>query len=228
VKRAVILVAGGQGLRMGGNLPKQFRPLHGKPLLMHTLEVFYRWDGNARLILALPDEYRAYWEMLCRELNGHVPHRVVAGGETRFHSVHNALAAVEADCEWVGVHDGVRPFVAPEVIEACFRGAERYGAALPVVPVAESLRECDGERNRAVDRTRYRLVQTPQVFRHDWLEEAYRQPYSPLFTDDASVVEAAGRNIHLVPGNPENIKITTPADLFVAEKRLEIKDSKIQ
>jgi 2-C-methyl-D-erythritol 4-phosphate cytidylyltransferase len=202
---------------MGSDLPKQFLPLHGKPLLMHTLEVFYRWDGNARLTLALPDMHRSYWEMLCRELNWRVPHWIVAGGETRFHSVRNALETVE-DCDWVGVHDGVRPLVAPEVIEACFRGAAQHGAALPAVPVAESLRECDGERNRAVDRTRYRLVQTPQVFRRDWLEEAYRQPYSPLFTDDASVVEALGRNIHLVSGNPENIKITTPADLLVAEK----------
>jgi 2-C-methyl-D-erythritol 4-phosphate cytidylyltransferase len=205
---------------MGGDMPKQFLPLHGKPLLMHTLEVFYRWDRTARLTLALPEDHRAYWEMLCREL-GHVPHRVAAGGETRFHSVRNALAAVEKECEWVGVHDGVRPLVAPEVIEACFREAERYGAALPVVPVVESLRECDGEGNRAVDRTRYRLVQTPQVFRRDWLEEAYRQPYSPLFTDDASVVEATGRSIRLVPGNPENIKITTPVDLFIAGKQLE-------
>lgn len=220
MKRAVILVAGGRGMRMGSDLPKQFLPLHGKPLLMHTLEVFHRWDGNARLTLTLPEAHQTYWEMLCRELNCRVPHQVVTGGETRFHSVRNGLAAVE-DCDWVGVHDGVRPFVAPEVIEACFRAAAQHGAALPVVPVAESLRECDGERNRAVDRARYRLVQTPQVFRRDWLEEAYRQPYSPLFTDDASVVEASGRNIHLVPGNPENIKITTPTDLFFAEKWLE-------
>lgn len=221
MKRAIILVAGGRGSRMGSDLPKQFLPLHGKPLLMHTLELFYRWDGSARLTLTLPEAHQAYWEMLCRELDCRVPHRVVAGGETRFHSVRNGLAAMEEDCDWIGVHDGVRPFVAPEVIEACFREAARHGAALPVVPVAESLRECDGERNRAVDRARYRLVQTPQVFRRDWLEEAYRQPYSPLFTDDASVVEAAGRSIRLVPGNPENIKITTPADLFFAGKWLE-------
>ncbi|MDR2139677.1 MAG: 2-C-methyl-D-erythritol 4-phosphate cytidylyltransferase [Tannerella sp.] len=220
MKRAVIIVAGGKGLRMGSDLPKQFLPLHGKPVLMHTLEVFNRWDENARLILALPEAYQPYWEMLCRELNRHVPHRIVTGGETRFHSVRNGLAATEA-CDWVGIHDGVRPLVTPEVIEACFRGAAQHGAALPAVPVAESLREYDGERSRAVDRSRYRLVQTPQVFRYDWLVEAYRQPYSPLFTDDASVVEAAGRNIHLVPGNPENIKITTPTDLLIAEKRLE-------
>jgi 2-C-methyl-D-erythritol 4-phosphate cytidylyltransferase len=204
---------------MGGDLPKQFLPFRGKPLLMHTLEVFSRWDGKARLTLVLPETHRAYWEMLCRELNWHVPHQIVTGGETRFHSVRNALAAVD-DGDWTGVHDGVRPFVTSEVIEACFRGAAQHGAALPVVPVTESLRECDGERSRAVDRTRYRLVQTPQVFRHDWLAEAYRQPYSPLFTDDASVVEAAGRSIHLVPGNPENIKITTPTDLLIAEKWL--------
>ncbi|MDR1454918.1 MAG: 2-C-methyl-D-erythritol 4-phosphate cytidylyltransferase [Tannerella sp.] len=220
MKCAVIIVAGGRGVRMGSRLPKQFLPLCGKPLLMHTLEVFHRWNADARLMLALPEMHRPYWEMLCRELDWRVPHRVTPGGETRFHSVRNALAAVDG-CDWVGVHDGVRPLVAPEVIEACFRGAVRHGAALPAVPVAESLRECDGERSRAVDRTRYRLAQTPQVFRRDWLEEAYRQPYSPLFTDDASVVEAAGRDICLVPGNPENIKITTPADLLAAEKWLD-------
>jgi 2-C-methyl-D-erythritol 4-phosphate cytidylyltransferase len=216
----VIIVAGGRGVRMGGDLPKQFLPVHGKPLLMHTLEVFHRWDGGAQLALTLPEAFRAYWTMLCRELDCRVPHRVATGGETRFHSVRNGLAAV-ADCDWIGVHDGVRPFVSPEVIEACFQAAMQYGAALPVVPVVESLRRRDGDGSRAVDREEYCLVQTPQVFRRDWLEEAYRQPYSPLFTDDASVVEASGRMLRLVPGHPDNIKITTPADLAVAEKRLE-------
>jgi 2-C-methyl-D-erythritol 4-phosphate cytidylyltransferase len=215
MKRAVILVAGGRGVRMESELPKQFIPLLGKPVLMHTLEVFHRWDGAARLVVALPPTQRPYWELVCRELDCKVPHRITAGGATRFESVRAALDEV-SDCEWVGVHDGVRPLVTPEVIEACFAAAECCGAAIPVVPVVESLRECDGEASRPVDRTRYCTVQTPQVFRCDWLTAAYRQAGSRLFTDDASVVEAAGRQVCLVAGHPENIKITTPVDLAVA------------
>jgi 2-C-methyl-D-erythritol 4-phosphate cytidylyltransferase len=219
VKRAVIIVAGGKGLRMGHDLPKQFIPIQGKPLLMHTLDVFHRWDGEARLVLTLPEAHRPYWEMLCRELSYATPHRIVSGGETRYHSVRNSLSEV-TDCDWVGVHDGVRPLVTPEVIEDCFLAAEEYGAALPVVPVSESIRECRGENSRAVDRDNYRIVQTPQVFRRDWLTEAYRQPCNGLFTDDASLVEAIGKRICLVDGNRENIKITTPFDLAVAEMRI--------
>lgn len=215
MKRAVIIVAGGRGLRMGGDLPKQFLPIHGKPVLMHTLNVFHHWDATARLVLALPEAHRSYWEMLCRELHCEAPHRIVSGGETRFHSVRNGLTAV-VDCDWIGVHDGVRPLVTPEVIEACFAGAEQHGAAVPVVPMIDSIREQTGESSRAVNRENYRVVQTPQVFRSDWLTEAYRQPYTPRFTDDASVVEATGKTIHLVAGNRENIKITTPFDLAMA------------
>jgi 2-C-methyl-D-erythritol 4-phosphate cytidylyltransferase len=202
---------------MGGDLPKQFLPIHGKPVLMHTLETFYRWDSSAALVLVLPEAHQSYWEMLCREIRCDVPHRMVHGGETRFHSVRNGLDAV-ADSDLVGVHDGVRPLVAPEVIEACFNGAEQYGAAAPAVPVTESIREVSGDGNHAVNRKNYRIVQTPQVFRRDWLTEACRQPYTSSFTDDASAVEATGKTIHLVPGNPENIKLTTPFDLAIAEK----------
>ncbi|MDR2233664.1 MAG: 2-C-methyl-D-erythritol 4-phosphate cytidylyltransferase [Tannerella sp.] len=217
MKRGVIIVAGGKGLRMGNELPKQFIPLNGKPILMYTLEAFHRWDAAARLILALPAEHQPYWEMLCRELNCNVPHRMVTGGETRFHSVQNGLSEV-ADCELIGVHDGVRPMVALRVIDACFRTAEEKGTAMAVVPCNESLREKVGEQNRAADRRNFFVVQTPQVFYRDWLLEAYRQPYQPFFFDDATVVEHSGKTIHLVEGNLENIKITTPLDLIVAEK----------
>ena len=219
MKRAIIIVAGGLGLRMGGNLPKQFISLHGKPVLMHTLEVFHRWDSSARVVLVLPDVYQSYWEMLCRELNCRIPHRIVHGGETRFHSVQNGLNEI-ADCDIVGVHDGVRPLVTPEVIEICFIAAEAKGAVMPVVPVVDSLRKKSGARSRSVDRRKYCVGQTPQVFCREWLLEAYKQPYQSTFTDDASVVESTGKSIFLIEGNLENIKITTPTDLMIAEQIL--------
>jgi len=220
VKRAVIIVAGGKGLRMGGDLPKQFIPLQGKPVLMHTLEVFHRWDSSARLVLVIPDDHQPYWEILCRELNCKVPHRIVTGGEMRFHSVQNGLREV-ADCDFIGVHDGVRPFVTPEVIETCFRVAEEKGAVIPVVPHIDTIREVTGEQNRSADRSYFRIVQTPQVFRRDWLFEAYKQPWQSSFTDDATVVESFGKSICLIEGNLENIKITTPIDLLCAKLLME-------
>ena len=216
MKRTVILVAGGKGLRMGGELPKQFIPLHGRPVLMHTMDAFFRWDATAEQIIVLPEEQQAYWQMLCRELNCAIPHRTVHGGETRFLSVRNGLQSVDGD-GWIAVHDGVRPFVSHAVIDACFAAAELFGAAVPVLPMIDSVREVDETQSRPFDRERLRIVQTPQVFRADWLRHAYEQPYQPQFTDDASLVEAAGYPIHLVDGNRENIKITTPVDLRWAE-----------
>lgn len=216
MKRSVIIVAGGKGLRMGGELPKQFIPLQGRPILMHTMEVFFHWDKTVELIVVCPKEHQSYWQMLCRELNYNTPHRVVDGGETRFHSVGKGLKTVEHN-GLIAVHDGVRPFVSETVIQACFTAAETFGAAIPVIPMIESVRETDGIRSRPLDRERLRIVQTPQVFRAEWLHEAYKQPYQIGFTDDASLVEAAGYPIHLVDGNRENIKITTPTDLRRAE-----------
>ena len=219
MKRTVIIVAGGKGLRMGGDLPKQFIPLHGKPVLMHTIEVFYKWDSSACLVLVIPEEHESYWKMLCKELNFTVPHRVVYGGETRFHSVRNGLREVKGD-GLVAVHDGVRPFVSPEVISSCFTAAEAFGAAIPVIPMIESVREIIGEESYPFDRNRLCIVQTPQVFRASILHEAYEQLYDERFTDDASLVEASGHAIRLVDGNRENIKITTPMDLQYAKAEL--------
>lgn len=216
MKRTVILVAGGKGLRMSGELPKQFIPLHGRPVLMHTMDAFFRWDATAEQIIVLPEEQQAYWQMLCRELNCAIPHRTVHGGETRFLSVRNGLQSVDGD-GWIAVHDGVRPFVSQAVIDACFATAEQFGAAVPVLPMIDSVREVDETQSRPFDRERLRIVQTPQVFRADWLRHAYEQPYQPQFTDDASLVEAAGYPIHLVDGNRRNIKITTPVDLQWAQ-----------
>ena len=211
-----IIVAGGKGLRMGADLPKQFLPVGGKPVLMRTLEAFYAYNPAMRIVLVLPCDQQDYWQKLCREHGFSLPHMVADGGETRFHSVRNGLRLVEAP-GWVAVHDGVRPFVSQEVIARCFRLAGEKRAVVPVVPVVETLREIEGDSSRAVSRDAYRLVQTPQVFDAALLKEAYAQPYMPAFTDDASVVEAMGVPVCLTEGNRENIKITTPFDLKVAE-----------
>jgi 2-C-methyl-D-erythritol 4-phosphate cytidylyltransferase len=207
---------------MGGDLPKQFIRVAGKPLLMHTLETFYRWDASAAILVALPGGDESYWRTACGELKCGIPHRTFEGGETRFESVRNGLRQITGE-GLVAVHDGVRPFVAPQVIEDCFTKAGQYGAAIPVVPLTESLRELERgeeERSRPVDRHQYRIVQTPQVFHSEILKKAYRQAYQPEFTDDASVVEASGVAIRTVDGNRENIKITHPFDLLVAETLL--------
>lgn len=226
MRKYVLIVAGGKGLRMGGDLPKQFIPLEGKPVLMHTLEAFHRWDASAELVLVLPEDHQSYWNMLCREIGCKVPHRIANGGETRFHSVRNGLQFLSEEIGntsgrnekvLIAVHDGVRPFVSSDVIAACFDEAEKSGAAIPVIPMIDSLRETDEKGSHPVDRSRYFAVQTPQVFCSELLLKAYGQEFSALFTDDASVVEAMGEVIHMVTGNRENIKITTPFDLLVAE-----------
>lgn len=211
----VIIVAGGKGLRMGGDVPKQFQLLGNQPVLMHTLQRFADDCKDLQIILVLPQEQIEYWSDLGEKYHFGVEHWIVAGGETRFHSVQNGLAQIPDDAEGVvAVHDGVRPLVSREVIEKCFEEARRKKAVVPVVPVVESLRHVsDG----AVPRADYRLVQTPQTFDIQLLKQAYRQPFSKDFTDDASVVEAFGHPISMVEGNRENIKLTTPFDLKIAE-----------
>ncbi len=215
----IIIVAGGKGLRMGGEVPKQYLPIGGMPILMRTLQAFHEADEDMDIILVLPKDQQEYWEQLCAEYRFSVPHRLTVGGETRFHSVQNGLALVPDDAEGVvGVHDGVRPFVSKEVIHHCYDAALEQGAVVPVVPVVETVRQLLPEGDSlTVDRNLYRLVQTPQVFRITLLKEAYRQPYRPEFTDDASVVEELGHRVALVDGNRENIKITTPSDIQYAE-----------
>lgn len=218
-----IIVAGGRGTRMGGDTPKQFMLLGGRPVLMHTLEVFRRAIPDIGLVVVLPAAQLQTWDELCRAHAFTLQHTVVTGGETRFHSVSNGLRAITAEAGYVGVHDGVRPFVSVDVIRRCYEAARTQQAVVPVVPVVETLRELLPEpaeglgRSVTRDRSRYCLVQTPQVFDIELLRLAYRQPYRDTFTDDASVVEAAGQNISLVEGNRENIKLTTPFDVIVAE-----------
>ena len=226
MNRYVIIVAGGKGLRMGSDLPKQFIPVGGKPILMHTVEKFAQWDHQARLLLVLPTEHQDYWRMLCREIGCRAEHRIITGGETRFHSVRNALDVVKqdpdlGDDDLIAVHDGVRPFVSEKVITDCFHVAAESGAAVAALPMVDSLREVQPDgTSQALDRSRYFAVHTPQVFRARLLLRAYEAPYSSLFTDDASVVEALGEHIALVPSNRENIKITTPLDLAIARELL--------
>jgi 2-C-methyl-D-erythritol 4-phosphate cytidylyltransferase len=220
MNKYVIIVAGGKGLRMGGELPKQFIPVEGRPVLMHTLDAFHSCDSSIEIILVLPRDHQPYWQELCREYQFAVPHRIADGGATRFHSVQNGLALVDAPEALVAVHDGVRPFVAHEVINRCYQDAEQYGAVVPVIPVVETVRHLLPEGSKTVSRDDYRLVQTPQTFRASLLRRAYEQPYRETFTDDASVVEALDNVVHLVEGNRENIKLTTPFDLVVARALL--------
>ncbi len=216
MKKQLIIVAGGKGLRMGGEVPKQFLPVNGKPVLMLTIETFHRFDPEMKIILVLPKEQQAYWNDLCTEYQFRIPYLLADGGETRFHSVKNGLALADDD-GLIGVHDGVRPFVSQEVITRCFDTANIDKAAIPVIDVVETIRKISGEQSETVDRNNYKLVQTPQVFTTSLLKKAYGQEYTPLFTDDASVVEAMGVKVTLVEGNRENIKITTPFDMIIAK-----------
>jgi len=183
---------------------------------MHTLEVFRRYDASVQLILVLPSVQFGFWNELCRKHNFTLTHQVVAGGQTRFQSVKNGLEAVKAPA-LVAVHDGVRPLVSVETIARCFDEAAKLDAVIPVVDSVDSIRQLTENGSQSVDRTTYKLVQTPQIFNSEILKKAYEQDFSPLFTDDASVAEAIGVKIHLVEGNRENIKITTEFDLRIAE-----------
>jgi 2-C-methyl-D-erythritol 4-phosphate cytidylyltransferase len=214
----VIIVAGGKGLRMGSDIPKQFLPIGGRPVLMRTIERFREYSPTLQIILVLPKAQQDYWQELCQEYHFNVEYQLADGGETRFHSVQHGLTLIPDDAEGVvGVHDGVRPFPSIDVIRNCYETAREKKAVIPVIPVVETVRHLQGEVSVTVPRNDYRLVQTPQCFDIQLLKAANRQPYNDGFTDDASVVEAFGFAITLVEGNRENIKITTPYDLKIAE-----------
>ncbi len=213
-----IIVAGGRGVRMGYDVPKQFLPLGDKPVLMHTLERFHQFDKRLKLILVLPANQYAYWRVLCNKHGFNIPHQLREGGETRFESVKNGLDLVEDGL--VAIHDGVRPFVSIETIARCFKAAQTCDTAVPVVYLEESLRRITPQGSEAQCRDDFRVVQTPQVFKAHLLRSSYELPWQPSFTDDASVVEAAGHEITLVEGNRENIKITSPLDLVIGNALL--------
>ena len=214
----IIIVAGGKGLRMGSDIPKQFLPIGGKPVLMRTLERFRQYSPTLQIILVLPTAQQDYWLRLCKEYDFQVEYQLADGGETRFHSVQNGLAKIPDNAEGVvGVHDGVRPFPSIDVIRNCYETARTAKAVIPVIPIVETVRHLQGENSVTVPRNDFRLVQTPQCFDIQLLKAANKQPYCDNFTDDASVVEAFGFSITLAEGNRENIKITTPYDLKIAE-----------
>ncbi len=214
---SVVIVAGGKGLRAGRKIPKQFLLLGGKPMLMRTIEAFYNFDYRMRIVVVVPEEFRHFWEKLCIEHHFEVPHTLVNGGETRFHSVRNGLSEISDD-EIVGVHDAARPFVSKEMIGRCYREALDFRCGIiPAVEEKNSIRLINEYENKAFERTRIRIVQTPQVFPANLLKRAYKTPYREEFTDDASVAENDGIPIKLVEGDEKNIKITTPLDLKFAE-----------
>lgn len=211
-----MIVAGGSGTRMNSDVPKQFLSIHGLPVLMHTLNVFYQYDQNIRIILVLPEKQIDIWKDLCMAHHFGIHHEIRSGGNSRFYSVKNNLDLVNDD-SLVGIHDGVRPLVHPDTIHRCYVTAMKFGNAIPAVSVSESLRKITPSGNEAVDRNLYRLVQTPQVFKGKLIKKAYLQDFNEKFTDDASLVDQLGEPIHIVEGNVDNIKITYSWDIEIAE-----------
>jgi len=223
--KAAILVAGGRGTRMGGPIAKQYLPVAGQPVLMRTLSVFHQVDPSIDLILVLPESDFSYWEELCAEYRFTIPHRLVAGGNSRFQSVRNGLSSLDSNTKLVAIHDGVRPFVSQKVIEESFEVAERAGSAIAVIALKDSIRKLkDDGKSFYEERQYYRLVQTPQTFQVEKIKKAFAVTELQQFTDDATVYENQGWQVTLISGNPENIKITTPEDMdyaeFIAAKQL--------
>lgn len=214
-----IVVAGGKGTRMKSRLPKQFLPLLGKPVLMHTLQAFYDYSRAIQLILVLPADDFDRWHELCRDHAFDIPHLLVAGGDTRFQSVKAGLSQIKGQ-GLVAIHDGVRPLVTADLIGASFRLAAIHQSAVSAVRLKESIRVTDQDRTKAVDRSLFRLIQTPQTFDVELIREAYEGKEDASLTDDASVAEKAGHTISLFEGSYENLKITTPEDLILAEALL--------
>lgn len=212
--KTVIITAGGIGRRMRSSLPKQFILVNEKPILMYTIKVFYDFDPKIEILLTLPEDWLNYWEELLHEHDFKIPHRVIPGGKERYDSIKNAL--VKSKGKMIAVHDGVRPLVEPETIKHCFEEAEKSGAAIPVVPISESMRRKTAAGTEIVNRSDYLIVQTPQCFSRDVLIAAYEQPYHEGITDDASLVEEMGHAIETISGNESNIKITTQSDLKYA------------
>jgi len=215
-KEYVIITAGGKGNRMGSGIPKQFMELAGLPVILHSIRAFFDYSNSIRCILVLPEESMDEWKQIMESHPPGVEYELCYGGETRFDSVKAGLELINGD-GLVAIHDAVRPLVSTSLIKECFDLASRKGNAVPVLPLADSVREISGEESRPVDRDKFRIVQTPQVFEVSLIKKAYQQAYRDSFTDDACVLESFGSKIYLLDGEKRNIKITTPDDMIAAE-----------
>jgi 2-C-methyl-D-erythritol 4-phosphate cytidylyltransferase len=214
--KAIVIVAGGTGTRMGSNIPKQFLKLNGIPILVRTIQTFHNFDPKAKILVVMHPESINHWMALAKEFNTPF-HTVVEGGKERFFSVKNGLNHIEENIQYIAVHDAVRPLVSKQTLDNCFNALEHHGAVVPTIPINDSIRFVTKDKNESADRTKFKRVQTPQCFHAELLRKAYNVEYNDLFTDDASVVEANGHSVYLVDGNLENIKITSPIDMLVGE-----------
>lgn len=219
MKKQVIIVAGGKGKRMHAEIPKQFLNVSGKPILFHTMECFYKYSNEIEIILVLPEPFIDFWNSLSKKYDLNIDHQIELGGNTRFQSVKNGLKKI-TNSSLVAIQDGVRPLVSKNTLNRVFKKAEETGNAIPIVKINESVRRLEEDDSYPVNRREYRLIQTPQCFHSELIKRAYEQEYSDAFTDDATVVEALGVKINLVEGNTENIKITRPGDMKIAEALL--------
>ena len=215
IKRSVIITAGGIGRRTGNVIPKQFLLIGNLPILAHTINEFYSFDNTLEIVVTLPNDWVDYWKSLINSISFTVPHSIVVGGVERFHSIKNALTTVHG--EHIAIHDGVRPFVSVATIERCFSSLEKFEAVVPIVDLKDTIRQVNGNDNFAVDRKNFRIIHTPQCFHAEIIRRAYRQEFTENITDDASLVEQLGGNIHFVNSNSENIKITDEFDLKIAQ-----------
>ena len=211
----LVLVAGGSGLRMGNSLPKQFISINGKPILQHTIDLFLSWNKDIKIVLVLAEDQIDYWLSL-NEDRSSLPYSICKGGKERFYSVQNGLKELR-DVDEVMIHDGVRPLLSKKTLNTCLTALGHHSGVIPVITPSESIRMIEGDTSKRLNRDMIRMVQTPQCFHYNEIIEAYQVDYDPMFTDDASVFENMGQQIHLVEGNRENIKITRPEDLHWAK-----------
>ena len=220
MKKYAVIVAAGSGIRMGSVLPKQFLLIHNKPILWYTLHIFLKSFKDIHIIVVLPAEYYDTGLTICNEMKAANPIRAVVGGDTRFHSVQRGLALIDEE-SIVFIHDAVRCLISPSLIHHCFEETLKFGSAIPCVDARDSVRLVHATGHKSIKRSEIKLVQTPQTFQSSILLPAYKTNYQEEFTDDASVVEATGYEVHLVDGEQNNIKITTPFDLAIAEELLD-------
>jgi len=224
MKKYALIVAGGIGARMNQSVPKQFMLLAGKPVLMYSIEAFFQFSNDIHLIVVLPETLISQWKQLCAKYNFKFVHQVVAGGKTRFHSVKNGLNVIPDEDGIVAIHDAARPLITASLIKKLFEDTEKYGNAIPALPMKDSMRIISEKGNNPIDRSKLRIIQTPQCFNIKIIKQAFIQQYRDEFTDDATVIESEGHSIHLTDGDENNIKITTLADLNYLESILLLKN----